>query len=272
MNPLERQIKKGEAKEFVLLPSSSDTEQIAAHVVALINSGGGSIVLEPHDWRQPKLDSNVITSAHELGAHLRKVISPRPLLSVTSEQAFEDEVILIEVPGGRDLPFLLDGRVFLRRGFKTIPANAEDLQEIFQRQTPETIRWERRGSPTLELDDLNHDQIETTVHAAIAEGRFSFSDPQSTETILGELGMFSGGILTNACDVCFGKTPSTRNPQVRLRAYAFQSDKQGDDYLDQADLNGPVANVLASAVAFIQRNASTAAMFVSDSVERQNLA
>lgn len=185
---------------------------------------------------------------------------------------FGDDVILIEVPGGRDVPFLLDGKIFLRRGKRTIAANAEDLQEIFQRQTPETVRWERRGSPTLELDDLNHEQIEKTVQSAIAEGRFRFSDTKSTEAVLGELAMLTGGVLTNAADVCFGKTPAVRHPQVRLRAYAFQSDKRGDEFLDQADLNGPLANVLASAVAFIQRNASVAAMFQPESVERTNIA
>jgi ATP-dependent DNA helicase RecG len=151
-------------------------------------------------------------------------------------------------------------------------ADAEDLQEIFQRRTPETVRWERRGAPTLTLGDLHHEQIETMVQKAIGDGRFPFSDPQSIETVLGELGMCSGGVLTNAADVCFGIKPAIRNPQVRMRAYAFQSDKRGDEYLDQDDFNGPLANVLASAVAFIQRNSSRAAMFLPESVERQNLA
>lgn len=272
MTPLERQIKKGESKELELLSSADDRERIASHVVAFINSGGGSIVLGVDDRGLSTGLPDAIASAHEIGTFLRKAISPRPLLSVTAERAFENDVILIEVPGGRDVPFLSDGRIFLRRGKRTLPADAEDLQEIFQRQTPETTRWERRGSPTLGVDDLNHEQIETTVQKAIGEGRFRFSDSQSTETVLGELGMLTGGVLTNAADVCFGKTPAVRNPQVRLRAYAFQSDKRGDEYLDQDDLNGPLANVLASAVAFIQRNASTAAMFVTDSVERKNLA
>jgi ATP-dependent DNA helicase RecG len=272
MTPLERQIKKGESKELVILASFEDRERIASHVVALINGGGGSIVLGIDDRGLPTGLPDANSSAHELALYLREVISPRPLLSATVEPAFGSEIILIEVPGGRDGPFLCDGRVFLRRGDRTILADAEDLQEIFQRQTPETVRWERRGSPTLGIDDLNHEQIETTVQKAIAEGRFRFTNPGSTETVLAEMGMLAGGVLTNAADICFGKTPAVRHPQIRLRAYAFQSDKRGDEYLDQDDINGPLANVLARAVAFIQRNASTAASFVPESLERKNLA
>jgi ATP-dependent DNA helicase RecG len=89
---------------------------------------------------------------------------------VTAEEVFGGNVILIEVPGGRDVPFLVEGRVFLRRGKSTVMADAEDLQEIFQRRTPETVRWERRGAPTLTLGDLHHEQIETMVQKAIGDG------------------------------------------------------------------------------------------------------
>jgi ATP-dependent DNA helicase RecG len=272
MTPLERQIKNGESQEVVLLRSADHRDRIASHVVALLNSGGGSIMIGVDESGHVADLPNAVGMAHELARHLRAIISPRPLISVTAEEVFGGNVILIEVPGGRDVPFLVEGRVFLRRGKSTVMADAEDLQEIFQRRTPETVRWERRGAPTLTLGDLHHEQIETMVQKAIGDGRFPFSDPQSIETVLGELGMCSGGVLTNAADVCFGIKPAIRNPQVRMRAYAFQSDKRGDEYLDQDDFNGPLANVLASAVAFIQRNSSRAAMFLPESVERQNLA
>ena len=272
MIALESQIKGGESEEFVMLPSAVDQERIASNVVALLNSGGGSIVLGVDEGGHVGELLHAAEMANELALYLRSVISPRPLISVTSEELRGSNLILIEVPGGRDIPFLFDGRAFLRRGTTTIPADAEDLQEMFQQRTPEPVRWERRGSPTLSLDDLHHEQIETTIQNAIADGRFRFRDPQSTEAVLGELGMLASGVLTNAADVCFGQKPASRNPQVRMRAYAFQSDKRGDEYLDQADFNGPLAIVLASAVAFIQRNASTAAMFLPESIERKNIA
>jgi len=212
MTPLERQIKKGQSQHLILLPAPDARNVVVSSVVALLNSGGGTLVVGVDEAGNPVGLSGAANTANSLALHLREVISPRPLLSVTAEDAFGSEVIVIEVPGGRDMPFLSEGRVHLQRGTRTVVANAADLQGIFQRRAPEPARWERRGSPTLELDDLDHKQIETTVQTAVAGGRYHFDDTESAEAVLRELGMLSGGVLTNAADVCFGRKPSTRHP------------------------------------------------------------
>lgn len=271
MTPLERQIKAGESKGLVFAHTADDTALLIPHVVALLNSGGGTVVIGVDAQGKPAGTPHAPNHDGRIEREIRAAISPMALFSVAAEKLGDADVLLIEVPGGRDLPFVTGGKVYLRRGARTVAASGEDLQRIFQQRTPETERWERRGSPTLGIEDLNEEQIEITVHSAVAEGRFQFRDSQSPEAVLSELGMVNGGMFTNAADVCFGSKPAIRNPQVRLRAYAFQSDKRGDEYLDQADLNGPLANVLASAVAFIQRNSSTAAMFLPESIERKNI-
>jgi ATP-dependent DNA helicase RecG len=271
MSPLEQQLRKGESSEMELLASPEPRDKVLASVVAFLNSGGGTIVVGADASGRPVGIEGAAEEANELALHLRKVISPRPLLSVTVEPAFDGEVIVIEVPGGRDTPFLAEGQVFLRRGSRNVLANASDLQRMFQERSPETIRWERRGSPAIDLGELVREEILKTAQVASTEERYRFDDPQTPEAILKDLGMINGGVLTNAADVCFGRKPASRNPQVRLRAFAFQSDKQGDEYLDQADLNGPLANVLSQAIAFIQRNSSNAAQFLSDSAERQRV-
>lgn len=271
MSPLEQQIRKGKSHEVELLASPELRETIVPSVVAFLNSGGGTIIIDINDSGRPVGLNYPTRKANELAIHLRKVISPRPLLSVTVEPAFDEEVIVIKVPGGRDTPFLAKGQIFLRRGDRNVLADAADLQNIFQKRSPETVRWERRGSPALEMKDLNRDEVIKTGQTAITEGRYHFTDPHTPEAVLKDLGMLNGCVLTNAADVCFGKKPASRNPQVRLRAYAFQSDKQGDEYLDQADLNGPIADVLFKAISFIQRNSSIAAQFLPGKTDRNSL-
>ena len=271
MTPLERQIKAGESKGLEFFRSADDVAAVIPHVVALLNSGGGTVVIGVNDHGEAVGVPDARKTAGKIELEIRAAISPKALFSVAADKYKGVDVLLIEVPGGRDTPFVTGGKVYLRRGARTVVADGEDLQRIFQQRTPETERWERRGSPELGIEDLHHEQIQTTVHTAVAEGRFQFRDSQSPEAVLSDLGMVSRGMFTNAADVCFGSKPAIRNPQVRLRAYAFQSDKRGDEYLDQADLNGPLANVLASAVAFIQRNSSTAAMFLPESIERKNI-
>lgn len=271
MNPIELQVKKGESDELEFL-SSTDMESVIPPVIAFLNSGGGTVLIGVDGKGGIVGVEDAEIHASRLQEGLQVKISPKALFSVSVDKVGGKSLIVIEVPGGQDTPFVSGGRVFLREGAQTRVANSEDLQALFQRRSPEVVRWERRGSPSLQIQDLHHEQIKTTVHAAIAEGRFQFRDTQSTESILNDLGMLTRGMLTNAADVCFGTKPALRNPQVRLRAYAFQSNKQGDEYLDQADLNGPLANVLAGAMAFVDRNSSLAAMFLPESIERKDIA
>lgn len=272
MTPLERQIKEGSSKSLEFVRSGDGVAGLIPHVVALLNSGGGTVVVGVDDHGEAVGVQDAKNTAGRIEQEIRAAISPKALFSVATEKYEGVDVLLIEVPGGRDTPFVTGGKVYLRRGTNTVAASGEDLQRIFQERTPETERWERRGSPELGIEDLHHEQIQTTVHTAMAEGRFQFRDSQSTEAILSDLGMINRGMFTNAADVCFGSKPAIRNPQVRLRAFAFQSDKRGDEYLDEADLNGPLANVLASAVAFVDRNSSKAAIFLPESIERKNIA
>lgn len=272
MNPLERQIKKGESAGLEFLKSADGWKTVVPHVVALLNSGGGTVVVGVDDDRKLVGVDGAEDLARRLGRELSEAISPKALFSANAEVIGGKSLVVIEVPGGRDTPFVTEGKVYLRRGACTSAATGEDLQSLFQKRTPETERWERRGSPLLELEDLGEEEIFKTVQAAQAAGRFRFQEPQSPESVLNDLGMRERGMLTNASDVCLGRTPAVRNPQVRLRAFAFRSDKRGDDYIDQADLNGPVARVIADATAFIQRNSSLAAQFLPDSIERRNLA
>ena len=270
MNPLEHQIEKGKSKGFQMLRSADDIEEIVSHVVALLNSGGGTVVAGVDGNGRIIGVPGASSRTKKLAVEIRKSISPKALFSVNAENVAGFDLLVVEVPGGRDIPFVAEGKVYLRRGAQTVLATGDDLHRIFQERAPDTVRWERRGSPVLEIECLDEAEITKTVQTAQAESRFSFRNPSEPEAVLDDLGLRNQGLLTNACDVCLGMTPAARNPQVRLRAYAFQSDKRGD-FIDQADLSGPVAQVIAQATAFIQRNSSLAAQFLPDSNERHNL-
>jgi ATP-dependent DNA helicase RecG len=125
MNPIEAQLSQGESKELVFVSTAQDTDRIAAHLVALLNSGGGTILLGV----DPKGEVLGIPSAarlkKQLATDLRERVSPKALFSVVNDAVGDREVITIEVPGGRDTPFVCEGSVFLRKGKSTVAASAE---------------------------------------------------------------------------------------------------------------------------------------------------
>lgn len=271
MNILENQISKGRTGGLEFVASPDDFGAIVSHVVAMLNSGGGMVVVGADPKGKPLGLTRAEERALDLAEALRGAISPKPLLDANVEKVGTGKVIVIDIPAARNTPFVTGGRVFLRKGKSTSPATGEDLQALFQGKVSETQPWERRSSPVLTLKDLDDEEIQRTVQVAASERRFAFRSPATTATALEDLGMRFGALITNAGDICFGKVPAVRHPQARLRAYAFRSSQTGDDYIDQEDISGPLAQVVKRAVAFTFRNSPLAAKFLPASVERKNL-
>ena len=271
MNPIESLIKQGESKTLEFVATLTDKDIIASHVAALLNSGGGRLLIGVDDNKRVAGIPEAEKVAGGLHSFLMKAISPKALFSVGIEQVQgENQIIVIDVPGGKDTPFVANERVYLRSGSRTLTASGDDLQMLLQRRSAEVERWERRGAPVLTMEDLDKSEIQRTVQDALTGNRFEFRHPEDPEAVFSDLGMWNRGMLTNAADVCFGKHPAVRNPQIRVRAFALQTDK-GGDYLDQADLNGPVTQVIEQARAFIHRNSPLTAQFHPNSLQRQNL-
>ncbi len=270
MTPPDRRIKAGESKTVEFVHHLENLESVSKHVVAFLNSGGGTVYVGVEDDGKVVGVPDAENMAKRLYADLQKAISPKALFSVTTEPREDKQLVVIEVPGGKDTPFVSDGTLYLRKGKHSVKATGEDLQQLLQERSVEVERWERRGSPALTIKELDYAEIRRTVQEAASKNRFQFRDVKNTESVLMDLGMWSRGMLTQAADVCFGQKPAMRNPQVRLRAYAFESDK-GGNYLDQDDIVGPIAKIIEQANVFIRRNSPLAAKFLPDSLKRDNI-
>jgi ATP-dependent DNA helicase RecG len=272
MTRLERQLKEGESQALEFVESAKSIERLASHVAALLNSGGGKVIVGVNEEGVPLEQFTLSQSTERLEREMRRRITPSALFSVSSEPAFESKVLVIDVPGGREVPFVVDGKVYLRKGSQTSAATGEELHQLFQSKEPEVERWERRKSPVLTFDELDEKELKKTLQTAQqSQGRFAFDRAEDEEALLQHLGMLSQGQLTNAADVCLGAHPAMRHAQVRLQLYAFQSDRRGD-YLDEADISAPVVKAVEAASKFIKRNTPLAAEFLPDRMERRNVA
>jgi ATP-dependent DNA helicase RecG len=270
MTPPDCQIKAGESETVEFVQRLENLESVSKHVVAFLNSGGGTIFVGVDDDGKIIGVPDAEDVAKRLYSDLQKAISPKALFSVTTEPQEDKQLVVIEVPGGKDTPFVSDGTLYLRKGKHSVKATGDDLQQLLQERSVEVERWERRGSPALTLKELDQEEIHRTVQEAAERNRFQFRKAEEAEAVLTDLGMWSRGMLTQAADVCFGQKPALRNPQVRVRAYAFESDKAGD-FLDQDDISGPIATVIERANVFIRRNSPLAAKFLPESLKRKNV-
>jgi ATP-dependent DNA helicase RecG len=253
MSSLDQMVKNPKNKQRMVVLAANATAALAAsHVAAFLNSGGGTVIA-PGEGQE----------ASWLDAQLRSLISPQPLFSLAADTLGGRPVWVIDVPGGKDLPFVCDGTIFLRRGEDTVKATAADLQGMLQHQSQVTERWERRAAMGLEDQDLSQAELNQTFTWMHGAGDYEWS-PGDAPELMRTLGFRRpDGSYTNAGDVCLGETPSIRHPQIRLRAYAFVSETN-DLFNDHQDFDGPIALLIEEARRFIARNVQQRADFNLD--------
>lgn len=238
------QIQGGESSSTAFLRSAEHPGVIAATVCAFLNSRGGVVFVgvDP-SGTIVGVGADAEEVRRRLETHLQDAIAPTALFTVSVDTEEGLPIISIEAPAGRDVPYVIDGQVFLRRGKRTITADPEALRDIVQGRSVEADRWERRPSVTLSEDDLVRGEIADTVSSATESGRFSFEGGEDPRRALRDLALIVPNGFTNACDVLFAKRPSLRHPQTRVRFIQFESDKAGAAFLDDRWVEGPLFQV-----------------------------
>jgi ATP-dependent DNA helicase RecG len=269
-NTIRKQILKGEGIGTEFKSSAIGKDAIARTVCSFLNTKGGTVFCGVDDKGKIVGIDDAQTFVADLQAFILSSISPKALFSVSADEENGTAIITIEVPRGKDGPYVYKGAVYVRRGSQTLAADSATLREMVQTKSVEVERWERRPAVGLEEEDFDHKEIIETVKEAEAAGRFTFSNPDDMIATLEDLAFCRTGGFTQAADVHFAKNPALRLPQVRVRATRFSEDKGSDDYLDDKVFQGPLVRVLNDVYDFIARNVAVTARFESDRIRRQD--
>lgn len=266
---LARQIVEGEGLHTEFKSDARSVDGIARTVCAFLNSQGGTIFCGVSDDRKIAGLENADDDRRLLETQLQREISPRALFTVGVELVSGRPVLVIEVPEGKDRPYVYQGAAYIRQGSLTRAADARTLRSLIQGEAAEVDRWERRPSPSLEFDDLDDNEIARTVEEAHSAGRFSFEDG-SRQAVLQRLSMLTPTGLTNAADVAFANAPEQRLPQCRIRMIRFASEKSGDTFLMDRWFAGPVVRAFEAAYAAITEQVPVQSYFPAGRVHRED--
>lgn len=252
--------------EFIESPEASD--DIAQSVCAMLNSTGGTVLIGVNE--KGEVASGVEDRyVKELHSFLHKKIVPQVLFTVNMDVVSQKKIISIDVPEGRDQPYVFNGTVFVRSGSSTRIADAEAMREMVESRAHKMERWERRASIELDITELDSELINATVRRARDLRGYQFTNPSSLNSVIEDLSLLRFGQLTNAADVLFGKRVSLRHPQSRMRAVCYKTDR-GDNFIDEQLFEGPAFNLLESAMAFLRRHISIKAEFKAGQLYRDS--
>ena len=260
----------GEGYNIEFMSDCGDAGLVGQAVCGFLNTSGGYIVCGVDERGELTGIDRATELAKNLEQGLQRGLSPGALVSVQVQEVEGKALLVIEVPAGKDLPYAFENVIYLHEGQATRKADVETIRDMVLRKQVEPERWERRFSPADMNEDLDFNEIRSTVKAVVESGRFPFRDSDNSVMILEDLSVSKYGRLTNGGDVLFGANPAIRYPQIRVRAAVLKTDKAGDTYQDMKSYEGPLVSVLEDVYAFIQRNTPTISRFRTADLKRQD--
>jgi len=265
---VESLIQGGESDRVEFKTPDAELEHIAAAVCAFLNTAGGTVVVGVDETGKVVSVADAEMRAKAIETFLQRQISPSALCSVNTDPMPQGSLITIEVPVGRDRPYVCAGSIFVRKGAQSVPADAETIRRLVHEQYVQPTRWERLPASGLELEELDEAEIQGTVEESQRKRGFFFHD-SAVPAVLADLGLSQAGQLTSGADVLFAKNPSRRLPQTRVRATLYSTNK-GGDFADDRLFEGNAFSLLEQLFAFVRQHVQIAAEFRPGKVERED--
>ena len=252
---LRQQISGGEGLHTEFKRDMSNPVLLAAVVCSFLNTKGGTVFCGVGDEGEVLgLPPGEVTP-RQVGLLQRKLaayVTPSALFTLSVDDIDGKSVLTIDVPEGKDRPYVVGGQVLVRKGAQTVAVDAQALRAMVQTKSVTADRWERRPSLAMEDADLDHEEVRALVQEAVASQRHRFARPDDGEAVLRELGLSNSRGYTQGADVLFARNPALRHPQTRVRLIRYASDKTGGEYLDDRQLQGPMVRVLLQAFEWVR--------------------
>ncbi len=269
MNPITHLIQAGESEQAAFKGPRTPLESVAQTVCAMLNQQGGTVLWGVDSRGTVAGVSDAEVKARHLNDFLMRHLTPRPLLSVSSEEFKGKRLVLVEIPRGADKPYSLSRRIWVRLGKQDLRASADESARMVERSATREARWEREPLPGFEFADCDQTELSEARREIAEAGRFGIAVPDTDEELMRRLYLLAGGQLTNAALVLFGSDPVAWSPSLALRIISYGSDKQGRSLHEQT-LQGPAVRVLRQAVSVIQQQTGFSGRFKSGRLERQD--
>lgn len=262
-------IGRGENQRTEFKAAEADAADIARAIVAMANSGGGSILLGVGDggellglwYDQPRRITRHIRTMPDLAAWRQWVVNVsrhncEPAVPIGLEHTPVEgrDVLVVQVPDGQDKPYRANGRVYVRIDKEVHEATREEIGQLMFESG--RVQYERLPVPDAEFAELDDalvrgyfEDVRRLPHPADA--------PERTRLLvnLGFATHHAGRVvLTVAGLLLFGIRPQDRLPAATLKCAFFYGRHPGAQLRDRADVVGPLTRVIDEGAAFVARN------------------
>ena len=264
-----RLIAAGESETLEFKSTTGTLREAARTVCAMLNQRGGHLLFgvtpKGHMAGQQVSERTI----EEVSAELAR-IDPPAFPTVERVHAKEDrEVVVVTVNRGPAKPYQYRGTAYRRVGNTTRAMGVDEYNRVLFERMHSEQRWENQPADGWSVDDLDANEIRTTVEEAIRRGRLEDPGTRDPTDLLRGLGLFRDGILWRAAAVLFGNEDLIRfaMPQCLLRVARFKGINR-TEFLDNRQFYGNAFSLLRAAERFLRDTLPIAGRIEEDRFER----
>jgi ATP-dependent DNA helicase RecG len=249
---LQQLIASGESERLEFKEQAPEVNVIGRVVCSFLNTMGGTLVIGVNTRGEVVGVKSAEAVAERLRESLPERISPRAPWSVNTDVIDGKNLVMVDVPKGRETPYVFENAIFVRHGGATLAATREDIASLIDQRHAEGTRWERLPALGFNIEDLDKDEILLAATEAQQNRLYRFNNPNDPLSILEQLGVASQGLLLNSAVVLFGLTSALRFPQIRVRAARFEGFEKSISFADNRVLEGHAFLLIAQMEQFVR--------------------
>jgi ATP-dependent DNA helicase RecG len=266
---LRQTIAEGESDRLELKKTTGELKAGMKTLCAMLNGSGGRVLYGVTPGGKIVGQDITDPTLQEVAQEIRRLEPPADIAQDRGPVGGGKEVLILETTTAPEVPYTYDGRPYKRNGPTTSAMpQSEDHQRLMARSHA-LHRWENQPAEGYSTDDLDTEEIDRSVRAAIHCGRLE-SQPSHPLDSLDRFQLRVDGQLLRAAVVLFGRKFMTYYPQCTVRLARFTgTDKT--EFLDHRQLHGHAFQILDEAMHFILRNIPIAGRFEPGKLERQDI-
>lgn len=257
---------KGEWERIEFKKTTGELHGGMQTLCGFLNGSGGKVFFGVTNPGKIQGQDMTDPTFQEVANAIRKLEPPAWIEQIRVPISGTKEVLILQTTVHADGPYTFDGRPYTRIGNTTSRMPQPEYQRRLLARNASQHRWENQTAERYTLGDLDMEEVERTLRAAVHQGRLEQAPSDPVEA-LDRFRLRADGPLFQAAVVLFGRKQMPDYPQCGIRLARFKGlDKT--EFLDQRQLHGHAFQLLDEAMHFILRNIPIAGRIESGKLER----
>nr|MBF0223052.1 putative DNA binding domain-containing protein [Desulfobulbaceae bacterium] len=261
LKELQQLVAKGESETLEFKKSTGQRTRIAETLCAFLNGKGGKVIIGVTD--QGEIIGQTIGQGTLEGLYQEiNKLEPAMVAETQKVELADHKVVLVLSVSEGQTVYTFDGRPFMRQGPTTVRMPQDHFRAELDRRATRPSPWEVLPAEKCSLDDLDHDQILTTLNEAIRNQRLQEPGHRDPEKTLIGLGLMNDSGITNGAMALFAKSDSifADYPQCCLKMARFKGLNK-NEFIDSQIVHANALELFVRGQEFLIRHLPVASTF-----------